>query len=77
MNNTIYIAISESSGAVLSGSNGQYAFGDIETLRRSIGQNYRGYGIEYRIFELYVPDAIGDESMSPVDDVVYITTSKG
>lgn len=39
---TIYVAINKETGAVMSGAKEQYAFGNTNTLRRSLGQAY-GY----------------------------------
>ncbi|PEZ47056.1 hypothetical protein CN367_11870 [Priestia megaterium] len=36
----IYVAISKDSGRVLSGQNGQYAFGDKGTLKKSVNYKY-------------------------------------
>lgn len=38
----LYIAINKETGNVMSGANGQYAYADPGTLKRSIGQAY-GY----------------------------------
>lgn len=41
MDNIIYIAVNKKTGKVMVGAKGQYAFGDVATLGRSVGQNYR------------------------------------
>lgn len=42
MSNIIYVAISKETGSIMSGQNGQYAFGDETTLAKSVGYAY-GY----------------------------------
>jgi hypothetical protein len=39
MSNVIYVAISKESGNVLSGMKGQHAYGDINSLKKSMGQS--------------------------------------
>lgn len=39
--NIIYVAIHKTKQTTMSGAKGQYAFGDIKSLKGSIGQSYR------------------------------------
>jgi hypothetical protein len=40
MKSTIYIAFNKETGSIMHGAKWQYAFGDKDTLSRSVGQNY-------------------------------------
>lgn len=41
MENIIFVAISKQSGEIMSGLHGQYAYGNIATLNRSLHQAYK------------------------------------